>query len=168
MSGRTGVLVEMLGRRYGRLVVIERVENDRHNNASWRCLCDCGQTVRVLGASLRRGNTRSCGCYSRDRARTPQHRITHGHAAYGKSPTYLTWRAMLSRCRNPKNPDFHVYGVLGVTRLWRDSFEVFLEDMGERPHGTSIDRIDNRFGYFLSNCRWATPKQQRANRRRAA
>jgi hypothetical protein len=71
---------------------------------------------------------------------------------------------MLSRCTNPKNPDFATYGALGVTRLWRDSFEAFLADMGERPPGTSIDRIDNRFGYFLANCRWATSKQQRRNR----
>jgi len=73
---------------------------------------------------------------------------------------------MMMRCHNPKGTGFDRYGARGisVTKPWRDSFATFLNDMGERPPGMSIDRIDNRFGYFMANCRWATPKQQYANR----
>lgn len=72
---------------------------------------------------------------------------------------------MVWRCCAAKDPRFSVYRLVGVTKLWRDSFEGFLADMGERPAGTTLDRIDNRFGYFLANCRWATPSQQAFNRR---
>jgi hypothetical protein len=75
---------------------------------------------------------------------------------------------MNARCANPNDPSFSDYGARGisVTKPWRDSFAAFLNDMGDRPEGTSIDRIDGRFGYFASNCRWANPQQQARNRRK--
>lgn len=94
--------------------------------------------------------------------------ITHGQSGgrLGKaSRTYNSWTAMLSRCYKKSDVAYQRYGGRGisVTKRWRDSFESFLNDMGERPEGRTLDRIDNRFGYFHSNCRWATPSEQIRN-----
>jgi len=95
-------------------------------------------------------------------------RTTHGHARAGqKSATYNTWIAMTARCYNPNIPDFQKYGARGITvcNRWRHSFENFLADMGERPAGRTIDRINNNRGYTPSNCRWATKSEQCRNTR---
>lgn len=97
-------------------------------------------------------------------------KATHGHTrgqAGTKriSPTYLTWLAMRSRCFNPKNEKYPMYGARGVTvcERWATSFENFLADMGERPKGTTLDRKDNAKGYEPGNCKWSTPKEQALN-----
>jgi len=83
-----------------------------------------------------------------------------------KTPTYLSWQAAKERCHNPNNEKFPTYGAVGITvePEWRDSFENFLADMGERPKGMTLDRIDNSKGYSRDNCRWATSKMQSLNR----
>jgi hypothetical protein len=88
----------------------------------------------------------------------------HGHTKGKFSPTYHSWAAMIQRCKNPKREKFAKYGHLGVDDRWT-IFKNFLADMGERPAGTSLDRIDNDRGYSKDNCRWATPSQQAVNRR---
>ena len=98
------------------------------------------------------------------------HKI-HGHRSLngGKSPTYYSWSKMRERCLNPNHVHYDDYGGRGITvcKRW-GSFPAFLADMGERPEGTSLDRIDVSRGYSPDNCRWATPEIQARNKRRAA
>lgn len=93
----------------------------------------------------------------------------HGHATEGtQSPTYLSWKNMRQRCLNPNHPRFADYGGRGIEidPEW-DRFTRFLEDVGERPEGMTLDRIDNDGNYEKDNMRWATPTEQNNNKRRA-
>lgn len=91
-------------------------------------------------------------------------KITHG--MYG-TPTYRSWRAMLARCSDSKHRQFKDYGGRGiqVCEAWRGSFETFFADMGERPDGRTLDRINNDDNYEPGNCRWATRTEQNRNKR---
>jgi len=146
----------MIGQRFGRLVVVSEVYKEGRG-AVWRCQCDCGGKADVIGRDLRAGNKRSCGC------------AWHGYGREGgkRSPTYSCWAHMLQRCNNHKDSEFHNYGARGITvcQRWCD-FRNFLADMGEKPKGRSIERINNAKGYRPGNCVWATPAQQQRNTRR--
>ena len=100
----------------------------------------------------------------KNRDRAGRIAATHGHA---DKKIYMTWRSMKRRCIEPSNQQFSKYGGRGITVCdeWLDSFETFLRDMGEKPAGTSLDRINNDLGYFPANCRWATPFEQQNNKR---
>lgn len=162
--------LDLTGMRFGRLVVVglSGGKAPYRNAVLWLCKCDCGRDKITVTASLRAGITQSCGCLQIERSKAVS--TAHGHSrSRGKrspSRTYGSWSAMLRRCYDNKAISYPHYGALGisVTKPWRDSFESFLNDMGERPDGMTLDRIDNRFGYFMANCRWATPQQQADNR----
>jgi hypothetical protein len=148
---------DLTGQRFGRLVAIEVVGKRANRDSLWKVHCDCGRTKVVPGRCLKRGRSKSCGC-----------RPNPGNYQHGKSGsrTHATWLSMQQRCNNPKAASYGLYGGRGISicERWK-SFTAFLEDMGERPPGTSIERINNEFGYFKGNCRWATPAEQAKNRR---
>lgn len=151
------VAEDLLGRRYGRLLVTSRAPNVGGKPA-WQCHCDCGASKTVRAVCLKRGSARSCGCLAREltAARSTRHGMTG-------SPEWTSWQAMHARCSDPKK--FSVYGSVEICDRWR-SFENFLADMGKRPATDySIDRIDSSRGYEPGNCRWATKTVQSENRR---
>jgi hypothetical protein len=154
-----------VGKRYDRWTVINRADN-KNGRAAFLCRCDCGTEAVVVGKSLRRGVSLSCGCFSADVAR--MRRLNHGHTAlHETSPTFISWAAMMTRCMNSNQRSFKHYGGRGISvcKRWH-SFENFLADMGERPPGKTLDRFPDGDGnYEPGNCRWATAKEQAANRR---
>ncbi|MDE2442378.1 MAG: hypothetical protein KGP14_15280 [Betaproteobacteria bacterium] len=160
--------VDLSGTRFGRLTVVVRAENIQGNpNARWMCRCDCGGETVALGHNLKQGQVTSCGCVRRAvTAKIGRATKTHGHSYPNESPTYISWECMLSRCTNPHDKSFKHYGARGINvcEQWR-TFGNFLADMGERPPGTTIDRINVDGDYEPANCRWATAKEQRANQR---
>lgn len=148
-----------VGERVGRLVVTVRREPGQPRVS---CRCDCGTDRSVpLGEW---GKSLSCGCLRIERLLVRN--TTHGHS---RTSIYLTWSDMVNRCKNSTHHHWDDYGGRGirVCEQWqgRGGFTVFLADMGERPAGLTLDRTDNDGNYEPGNCRWATPKQQRANRR---
>lgn len=150
----------MVGIKCGRLVPITRtLENGPSGTARWLCICDCGNETTVLGTQLRNGAIRSCGCLRDEVAG----RLSTKHGQHN-SPEYIAWSSMHQRCTNPKNPRFIRYGARGISVCARwQVFQNFFADMGARPHGLSIDRINNDGDYCPENCKWSTNKEQMNN-----
>lgn len=154
-----------IGEKFGRLTVLALDHKDAHRCWHVLCRCDCGTDKVVRFSALSSDNLRSCGCLHRETAKANAIRScsTHGMS---RSSTYSSWRAMIQRCTNPRHNRSHLYSGAGVQVCTRwQQFENFLEDMGERPEGMTLDRFPDPSGnYEPSNCRWATPRQQALNR----
>ena len=153
---------DLIDKKFGRLVVIKRMDNDEWGRLRWLCKCYCGKEKIIVGQSLRSGATKSCGCLQKEIVSIAN--TTHGQT---RTKTYDVWHNMIQRCTNPKHKYYKHYGGRGikVCKRWM-KFENFLEDMGKIPEGYSIDRINNNKGYKKSNCKWSTKKEQSRNTRR--
>jgi hypothetical protein len=155
----------LIGQSFGRLTVVAQAPSRPHCGTTfgyWLCTCECGVVLEVMTGNLTKGNTKSCGCLNRDRRLGNSRAKVHGHNNRN-SPTYISWTAMKKRCRDKTHPHYGAAGISYDPR-WED-FASFLADMGERPAGTTLDRIDGTKNYDANNCRWATIGVQLSNRR---
>lgn len=153
-----------------RLTLIARIPRTRPSRALYRCIC--GTEKELAMSNVSSGATKSCGCLGRETrlARMAQNREAFDkgntrHGMYGTG-THRSWAAMIQRCTNPKRNNYAYYGGRGIgfDPRWA-SFDEFFADMGERPEGMTLERLDNDADYGPGNCEWATMKQQSNNRR---
>lgn len=160
--------IDMIGKRFGRLTVVEETEPKHFDNGrkecQYICECDCGCRVTVLGCHLRSDHTSSCGCYRKDA--TSKNKTTHGET---DSRLYTIWKNMKRRCYNKNCDDYKFYGERGIVMCddWKNSFSSFMNWATSNGYDDclTIDRIDVNDGYKPSNCRWATIYVQHNNMR---
>lgn len=166
---------DITGERFGRLIALHRTGEIRGGHVMWKCRCDCGIEINSPWEALGK-RTISCGCVSRERAamRAAKRNHRHGGAVRdARSPVYGCWQGIKQRCLNPNSESYKNYGGRGIEIApeWVDDFQAFRvyirQHLGPKPTpGHSIDRINNDYGYFPGNLRWATHSQQMLNQRR--
>lgn len=144
-----------IGERVGKLTIIDGAPRNKTGQKTWLVMCDCGNKKIMLESNMKRkiNGEKSCGCVK-----------AKGDEA--RRMTYESWSCMMKRCYKKENNRYSEYGARGVIvcERWHD-FENFIQDMGERKHGMSIDRINNSLGYSPDNCKWSSVKEQSRNRR---
>jgi len=158
-------LIDLVGKKFGRLTVLSRAPNDG-KHTRWNCACDCsGKNTVVHSDSLKNGATKSCGCL-RDEM-TAERSLTHGNTVGRKSTReYRAWSHIKDRCYAPTCERYPRYGGRGikVCERWLHSFETFLKDMGICPEKYTIERLNTNGNYEPSNCVWADAHTQSRNR----
>jgi hypothetical protein len=165
-----GKFVDLTGQRFGQVTVVERTLNhicpSGQRKTMWRCLCDCGNEIIATSANLKNGHHVSCGCLVAGRMSS----IGKKRKTHGKSNTrlYHIWVGMKSRCLNPHNIKYNIYGGRGIKVCsdWLNSFEEFCDWAMANGYADNltIDRIDGNGNYEPSNCRWSTLSEQNKNR----
>lgn len=150
---------DLTGSVHGRLTVISRALNNKYGSSRWNCICECGTETIVTGGNLS-GSVKSCGCLRRE---------VLDHTTHGMTETaeFKAWTAMKTRCLNENIVGYKYWGGRGITVCpqWLDSFDQFYADMGPRPDGMTLDRIDNDGNYEPNNCRWVNIAAQNRNKR---
>lgn len=157
-------VVDLAGKRFGRLVILGIAHKDKFGNQLWKCVCDCENIVFSTHYRLRMSKVKSCGCFAKDI------KIKHNNATGGKvTKEYKSWTAIKERCFNPNVKEYIRYGGVGITMCaeWINDFSAFLKEVGVAPSKNhTIDRYPNQAGnYEPGNVRWASKQQQAWNRR---
>lgn len=156
--------IDITGQRFGRLTAIRPVKKGRLIH--WDCICDCGSRLSPVGATLRNGSSKSCGCARDEWINGEFKKVNVKHGLFG-TKIYGIWAGMITRCTNEKDHSYPAYGGRGISvcREWREDPVRFYTDVGDPPEGMTLDRIDVDGDYCPSNVRWATPEQQSNNKR---
>lgn len=154
-----------IGKKFNRLTVLKYHNKEKNKDREFLCLCDCGNKKITTIAKLKKGHTKSCGCFRKEIA--SKRMTVHGLSS---KELYKEWQSIKTRCTNSNSKAYKRYGERGIriSKEWENNPEKFISDIinkiGERPKGKTLDRIDNSKGYSVTNIKWSTPLEQAHNR----